>query len=457
MKKLLVLLFTAALFVLAFTSCGFNPKTTEDLMKKIDKKMDSLDSYQTDMKMNLSTEINGYQCVADMKGKGVLIHGDKGRFYYYDFAEGTTEIRDTEKNEVIESVTTKTLNAFHEGNMYVLTEQGDIEQKLYSPLTKDEYLAYLEKQESEFDIDFESCVNKSFEKNEDGSWILKYSGYTKKTVNDIVEMFGGDDLFEEEIEDMEIVIRVNADFTVKDMEIKMIFENEATISEFRMSMQYSKYNEATVVADVSLNTSDYKEVADCRLLTEIEDMLEELEDAENGSFELDLVQKLKTTSPFYESTSSENDRVTYGKKDGKYFYNISATYDNGRIEISYENGKQTVTMSGVTETVDQTEKEAKAFIGGLINTAQYEAVRVTDISKSNDGVYTIKCNRPNENLYQPVFSSVGVSNPTVTQTIKITVQDDKITKIENTVSASAYSTYYGMVSFTFTSTNEFTK
>ena len=80
MKKLLVLLFAVALFVLAFTSCGFNPKTTDDLMKKIDKKMDALDSYQTDMEMNLSTEINGYQCVADMKGKGVLIHGDKGRF-----------------------------------------------------------------------------------------------------------------------------------------------------------------------------------------------------------------------------------------------------------------------------------------------------------------------------------------------------------------------------------------
>jgi hypothetical protein len=456
MKKLLVLLFTVALFVLAFTSCGFNPKTTEALMKKIDKKMDALDSYQTDMEMNLSTEINGYQCVADMKGKGVLIHGDKGRFYYYDFAEGTTEIRDTEKNEVIESIATKTLNAFHEGNMYVMTQQGDIDQKLYSPLTKNEYLAYLEKQESEFDIDFESCVNKNFEKNEDGSWVLKYSGYTKKTIDDIVEMFGGDDLFEESIEDMEIVINVNADFTVKNMEIEMIFENESTTSEFRMSMKYSKYNEATVVTDISLNTNDYKEIADCRLLTEIEDMLEELEEAENGSFELDLVQKLKTTSPSYESTSSENDRVTYGKKDGKYFYDITASYDNGIIEMSYENGKQTITMSGVTETVDQTEKEAKAFISGLINTAQYEAMRVTDIS-TKDGVYTITCKQPNESLYQPVFSSLGILNPTVTQTIKVTVQDGNITKIENKVSASAYSSYYGTVSFTFTSENDFTK
>ena len=254
---------------------------------------------------------------------------------------------------------------------------------------------------------------------------------------------------------MEITIHVNSDFTVKDMEIKIIFENESTGSSFFMKAQYSKYNEATVVTDEPLNTSDYKEVADCRLLTEIEDMLEDIEELENGSFALDLEQTLKTQSPSYQSTSSERDVVTFGKKDGKYFYSITATYDNGKIEISYENGKQTVTMSGVTETVAQTEKEAKAFISGLINTAQYESMRVSDITVSEDGSYTLVCRQPNENLYQPVFSSFGALKPTATQTIIITVKDGKITKIENTLSARSYTMTYGTVSFSVSSENEF--
>ena len=71
--------------------------------------------------------------------------------------------------------------------MFVSSEQGDSVQKLYSPLTKDEYIAYLEKQEDALDIDFEACVNKTFAKNEDKTWTLTYSGYTKKVIAEVIE------------------------------------------------------------------------------------------------------------------------------------------------------------------------------------------------------------------------------------------------------------------------------
>ena len=450
MKKFFVLLIAVLLCALAFTSCG-DPKTSAELMDKIDEKMESLKSYQSDVTANLSTDIYGYHCVAGFTGTQITIYGDSDRFYYYTVMDGTTEMKDTAKNEVVESVKTKVIEAFHEGNMFVSSEQGDAVQKLYSPLTKDEYIAYLEKQESTLDIDYEACANKAFTKNEDKTWTLTYSGYTKKAIAVVIEAFNADELFEEEIVDMEITIHANADFTIKDMEFKMIFENESTTSTFTMKAEYSKYNEATPIVD-TLDVSQYKKVADCRLLTDIADMIEDLEEMENGSFVLDLTQTISTS--YSKDTYTERDTVTYGKKDGKYFYDAKASTDNAKYDISYANGKQTVTISGTTETVDQTEKEAKAFINGLINSAKYSADKVTNITQKEDGVYTINC-KPDASLYQPIFASVGSSSNNATQTITITIQNGKITKIDSTVSASAYVSSYGSVSFSLKTECEF--
>ena len=450
MKKFFVLLIAVLMCALAFTSCG-DPKTSAELMDKIDEKMESLKSYQSDVTANLSTDIYGYHCVAGFTGTQITIYGDSDRFYYYTVMEGTTEMKDMEKNEVVESVKSKEIEAFHEGNMFVSSEQGDQVQKLYSPLTKDEYIAYLEKQESTLDIDYEACVNKAFTKNEDKTWTLTYSGYTKKAIAVVIEAFNADELFEEEIVDMEITIHANADFTVKDMELKMIFENESTTSTFSMTAEYSKYNEATPIVD-TLDVSQYKEVADCRLLTDIEDMIEDLEELENGSFVLDLTQ---TISTFYSKNSyTERDTATYGKKDGKYFYEVKASADNAKYDISYANGKQTVTSSGASDTVDQSEKDAKAFINGLINSARYSSDKVTNITQKEDGVYTISCT-PDESLYQPIFASLGSASGNATQTITVTIQDGKIIKISSTVSASAYVSAYGSVSFSLKTECEF--
>ena len=96
MKKFFVLLIAVLLCALALTSCG-DPKTTTELMDKIDEKMESLKSYQSDVTANLSTDILlGYRCVADFTGTQITIDGDSDGFYYYNMMEGTTEIKDAE-------------------------------------------------------------------------------------------------------------------------------------------------------------------------------------------------------------------------------------------------------------------------------------------------------------------------------------------------------------------------
>jgi hypothetical protein len=394
MKKFFVLLIAVLLCALALTSCG-DPETTTELMNKIDEKMESLKSYQSDVTANISTDIYGYHCVAGYTGKQITIYGASDKFYYYTVMEGTTEMKDTEKNEVVESVKFKEIDAFHEGNMFVSSEQGDAVQKLYSPLTKDEYIAYLEKQESTLDIDYEACVNKSFTKNEDKTWTLTYSGYTKKAIAGVIEAFNADELFEEEIVDMEITIHANADFTVKNMELKMIFENESTTSTFSMTAEYSKYNEATPIVD-TLDVSQYKKVADCRLLTDLTDMIEDLEELENGSFVLDLTQTLSTSSS--KSTYTERDTVTYGKKDGKYFYDAKASTDNAKYDISYANGKQVIIVkegSAIT-TVDDLYGDVAYKVGvqlgttgDIYSTDDFGAENVSQFANGNEAVMAL--------------------------------------------------------------------
>ena len=104
-----------------------------------------------------------------------------------------------------------------------------------------------------------------------------------------------------------------------------------------------------------------------------------------------------------------------------------------------------------------TEKEAKAFINGLINTASYESIRVSNITKIEDGVYKID-HRPDKNIYKPVFSALNATMPQdsqVKQTITITVRDGKIESIQSELQAACASDPYGSVTFTLNSTNTF--
>lgn len=462
MKKLCVTFLALILCIFVFTSCQFKPESAADVMEKIDEKMESLKSYQSDMTAEMKTKIQEMDCEISFTGQQIVLED-----YYYNLMEGSTVFKGGMMSDP--TVKFKEIEAFHDGKMFIWKEQWDasetvnyltmnmedLSQKLCSSLTKEEFAEYLENQSDDLDIDYNECVNSAFVRNEDKTWTLTYSGYTKKTIDKVVQSFG-DELFEEEIVDMEITIHANKDFTAKDIEIKMIFEESAISSSFRIYTQYSKYNEATAVTD-TLNPSDYTEIADCRLLKGIENMLEDLEESDNGSFVLDMDQTLTIKKPSQTQKTSEKDTVHYGEKDGKYFYTVHASYDGADIDIAYENGKQTTTVNGISQIADQTEKEAKAFINGLINTASYESIRVSNITKIEDGVYKID-HRPDKNIYKPVFSALNATMPQdsqVKQTITITVRDGKIESIQSELQAACASDPYGSVTFTLNSTNTF--
>ena len=422
MKKTFMLWIALILCAFALTSCGYKPESAKELMGKIDEQMEALDSYQMDMTANLSTVISGVECKATLSGQNIVIGEKSGEYYYYLLNEGTTEMKSA---GIEKTVHLKSIEAFCEGNMFVFSQRDHKPvQKLYSALSKEDYIAYLEKQNEGEDIDFEDCVNASFEKNSDQTWTVTYSGYTKKTADRFAEIFA-EGMFEAEVSDMEITVYANKDFTVKEVVIKLIFD-EADSSAFNMNVRFSKYNEATAVTD-TLNPADYTKINDCRVLKDIEDMIEDAENEEQGSWRMEMTQTVKVGSQKQEY--KETDMGIYGKKNGKYHYTVAVFTDSQTVELAYEQGKQRITIQGMApQTVDQTEEEAKQFINGLLDPGNYQAMNVSSFMAIG-GMYKITCDNPDVSAYESVFASMGASIREAKQSYTFIVKDGKITNI----------------------------
>ncbi|MBQ3489098.1 MAG: hypothetical protein IJA86_00725 [Clostridia bacterium] len=467
MKKIITVFLAICMCLSVMTACSlfqFKPENAKELWDKINETMEKLDSYEADGTGTFSFHMKDIPFSKDITTEfttKTIVSGTNGKdFYYYSASDFTI------KTGLLKTETIKTIEAFHDGKMFVSSENNGSSaannQKLYSSLSAEEYMAYRENQyEDVDDIDFTDCSNTTFTHNEDETWSLLYSGYSPKSMAQIIDSFGLDnEVFDFDIQDMEVNIQVDKKFRIKEIKIKFIFDeaDAETAPVFEVAVQYSNYNEATLITN-TINPNNYKEIADCRLLSGFEDMIKKLEEDKDGSFVLEIEQT--SFIPYNNKTESytETNHVTYGEKDGQYFYNItsnSTNYDN--LKISYANGMQTFEILGVKQTQEQSEDEAKITINDLINTAKYSARYVSDIKKLEDGVYEVQCDDPDESAYRNLYANYGGTLLALQQTLKITVKDGNIVKIENETSAKGnvkLSGPYVEMQFTLVSTNTF--
>ena len=431
MKKssILLLLVLAFVFAFAFTSCG-DPDSAEAVLERIDKKMDSLESYESDLSMQMTFFIDETEVKAI--GTGCLVESGVGTDDYYYYQSMTMTIF---SDILPSSQETESIEAYNEGRMLVYNKGDGINQKLCSQMTKEAFLEYKEDNDS-LDIDFNDCSNADFVKNEDNSWSLTYSGYSETVIGSIVEDLGFDkEMVGAEISDMKISITADEDFRAKQIVFDFVFdvEEDATaVPVFTVTENFSKYNEATRIVK-GINAVDYDEVEDVRLLYNVEKMIEDLQNDKDGSFVLDVSQTVTVMGQ--SSSYKETDTVSYGETDGSYFYDITADVSGSTIDIGYKNGVQTVTQNSASQTVDQTEDEARDFINGLINTAQYNKAYVSDLTKVSDGVYKFQFDKPNSSTYKQALANMGASYDSAKQTITVTIRDNKIVKIESEAEA----------------------
>ena len=436
MKKCLFAILLACVLLISLISCAkekapattkpeekpFVPTSADQLWEKADSVMDALDSYGMKQEAKMVIYVSGNKFVTESTIEGVRSNDDEN---YYCYFSGKNHIV-SEALSVDE--TTEMKEAYYDGKMYRLNKGVDVDQRFCSLISAEDYKEY-EDDSLLDDVDLDDCMRKDFTAQEDGTWKLAFSGYTKKTIGIVMKEFELDDeMLGADILDMDVSLLADADFRVKELNIKFLFdleENSTTAPEFEIKSSFDRYNEAKFDFETFL-PEEYTQVDNLLILDEFADGIAEYQDAKKGEFTL--TSKTETKFMGQTVTEEEEDKISYGEENGSYYYDLTAETDEGKVEMNYRGGVLKVTAGGESQSGPQTEAEAKETIDGLIDSASFTKEYVTSVEKSGDDTYLIKIAKLNEEEWSAAFEAQGMEYVSGSQEISVTLKDGKITQ-----------------------------
>ena len=161
MKKILITLLLVSVTLacaLLMTSCG--PTTADELIYKVNSKMDSTKSVEIESESNIEFTYEGASVKAEIDGEMIISGIGKENKYYY-LEENSTKLT----SEIAGEVTTKEsseLQCYYNENMMLMTKDGSKTKKLYSNISYDDFIAFKSDMLDENDYDIFNCKNKSF-------------------------------------------------------------------------------------------------------------------------------------------------------------------------------------------------------------------------------------------------------------------------------------------------------
>lgn len=438
--RLVSLLFLCVLLIFSFCACTghgsdvsssssdqpFVPQNAAELWQKTDEVMSGLSSFQSTTTMEMLFYYYGNKI--ESTGSYSTVFAENG-----DFTMGhyMTVSEDLELDE-----TEYFTEAYYDGKMYLASSNGTNDQKICAVTSYEDYMARPGESISDR-VDYLDCSKSVLTSNDDGSWTAKFSGYTKKSVEDMLDSLSfGDRDMGATIHDMEITVCANKDFYATKMEIGFTFEEDENIPEspkLYSYIEFSKYNEAAIDVSV-LKPEDYKEVDSVILLSKLEETIKEKQDADSGKFMLEIKDTVKV---YGQSTSqTEKDVITYGRKNGAYFYEVDGKINNQKVVIKYQNGSQVVEMGGEKYSNSQSMDDAKAFVDNLINGVMFNKSMVSDVKKQEDGTYLLTVPSYDMSAANEANASIGLKYNSGTQEITVFLgEDGSISKVVGTVKA----------------------
>lgn len=401
---------------------AYEPESAMALWEKVDQTMNTLES----MELTTTTKVvffnGGYPF--ELNGTAYVL--------------STQETHYTESTNILSCVdlnveqTTKAVEAYYDGKVYISNSNQTYLQKLCSEMTHEEY-DQIQGSALTDEIELTDCTKAEFSKGDGETWILNFSGYTKKTIDKVLETINlTDNVLGAPIADMEVRLTANRDFYVERMEILFLFSAEEgeSVPQFTVTAEYGAYNSA-VFDPVKLKADEYTAVADVRLMETVAAAIKARQEAIFGKFTLDIETTYELSG--ITQVAKENDVVSYGRKNGAYSYLINAQMDDQSLLIQYQSGQQTVTTGDQTHTVAQTDAEARTFISGLIDSARFNKNAVTDIQETDKGIYVISCGQLDLQEYTDALTGNNIQLSSANQQITVTFQEDKLMKIESSI------------------------
>ncbi|MBE7092970.1 MAG: hypothetical protein E7365_07335 [Clostridiales bacterium] len=442
----IVCLMMCLLLVISFSACDkindfiaptptptekpYEPKDAQELWQKIDGIMNDLESYESKENANMIIFNTGYKMEATAEGKGIY-YLKKGEEFFYNSAYTKMVCKEASIDEAYEN-----LVAYNNGKMFLRNIEGKFERSFCSEMTYEEFLVA---QSDQFlnELDVLACTDAKYTKNEDKSWTLDFSGYTKKAINGFLkDMEFTEKELGSDITDMKIHVIANELFYVTKMEIELVFDEDATAKPvIKVTSEYSKHN--AVEPDRSIiNEGSFAKVDDVRIIKTVKNAVKALKDARSGSFILDVKETVGNTH-----TYTETDTVTYGEQNGGYYYDINAKLSQGTITIKYKNGTQTIKSGSESESGAMTDEMAKKFIESLVDQVGFNELYISAIEKQGENSFKFLISNPDNNQYDEFFKQNGIKKIGSDQTVIVTLENGEVKKIESKITVNGTINY----------------
>jgi len=358
------------------------PESALELWERINETMDAL----TSMEMTISTQKVYYSA-----GYQYAHHTQS-----YVLATKNAHYTESESHLLCEALeleqTIRMVEAFYEGKMYRAVSDGTYDQKFCSEISHEDFDG-LQTGGLTAEFALADCTTAVFSKTVANSWQLNFSGYTKKTIDQAMVTLGlSEDMMGASVADMQVTVTTNELFQVTLLDIVFEFASEGESTPvFAVSTVYSGWNTAQFDEN-RLKEEEYVQVEDVYLLDTISAALQERQNAHIGQFTLET----QTTEQYQNQIRSAKEKgvIIYGLKNGAYSYFFTANTEGESFIVRYQNGEQTVISNGQAYTAVTSEAEAKAYINGMIDSANYNPVTITGIEKREDGSYLLTSDRP---------------------------------------------------------------
>lgn len=432
MKKLALILLVAVclLSALSLTSCfeEKKPDSASALWDRACQEMDALTSFKAIADADIEMYVGGKLVEGTIKGTLISSNYD-GAPYYYE--ESVSEAKNDELG--INNKTT-TIEAYNDGKRFLKINDGKTINQICADFEFSKFESYITSKQSE--LNPTECTYSDFKENEDGTWVITASGFPSRAIKAFVE-----DTFDDigaEVDDIELTVTMNSEYLVTREELAFVFDAEGTQApSLSYVCEYSEFNSAQKITD-TINPKHYIDVSQkgFELLDSLEEQIEEHQKSESGRLKLTAIQEVSVIGGS-KSTSKEVDQVIYGVENGGYFYKILASVNGTELNMVYKNGKVTTTPSGLIPDQSITDEEAKANIASLIDSAQFFKAYVKAVKENEDGTFTIEQSVLDEDKYKSLVKAVAQGNSSqfngATQKITITLDGDKITKIDSTI------------------------
>ena len=459
MKKLINLLciFCIMIISFAFSSCKSSLEEkllkmdevdrAEELSRLSDEAMEAKKTYKSTMLGNIETKLQGNKIVNEIKYEVSQLYAGSNNFAYQKRQESVVKYRGEES-------TTLLIEGFQNGFMYVYNKTDSTTNIFKSPITIGDYVHFLKdmETESELKLDRNGCNEITAKRNDDGTWTVSYSKFTKENLKLLLNDFPSiEDIFDEsyEITDAKMVINVMNDFSMKSATMEFEFtkkeDNIATASDenidtppvFLVEYAYEYENVTEVAEKIDLSQTKFKQVDDLRYFYNVEKELDELKESSEARAKLQLDSTISLKGKT--SKSSENDNITFKNKDGALEYEVKATVNDEYYVITYSDSYQEVSdKSGtVTDRTEQSEMEARLFLEKLLDPADFKIDIMKNIEKTGENQYTYTL-KPDIEEYEMIASLYGGYITENSATLVIEMLDDKIASYSYDVSVKIF-------------------